>query len=285
VVATPWPSVVASRRVDEAPLRPLSRRSVLIRSALALPTRPPRPRSRGLTMVIDPGIGVAAFRDMLDSAGELVDVVKFGWGTALATPRLEDKTRALREHDVPWYFGGTLFEKFLHQQEVPAYLDLVRRYGAGIVEVSNGTLPLPNTEKASWVRRLSGEFRVFSEVGSKDPAVNDAMSDADWVAFVEEDLEAGAEHVVTEARESGSTGVADASGRPKDELITAILDSVSADRMLFEAPTKVLATYFITLVGPDVNLGNIAPSDLVGLETLRLGLRSDTFFAVDATDR
>ncbi len=235
-------------------------------------------------MVIDSGVGLGAFRDMLDSAGELVDVVKFGWGTALATPRIEDKTAALRERDIPWYFGGTLFEKYVQQDRVPDYLDLVRRYGAGIIEVSNGTLPLSNAEKAGWVRRLSGEFRVFSEVGSKDPSANEAMSDADWVAFVEEDLDAGAEHVITEARESGSTGIADASGRPKDDLIAAILDAVSADRMLFEAPTKVLQTHFISLVGPEVNLGNIAPADLVGLETLRLGLRSDTFFTVDVTD-
>ena len=234
-------------------------------------------------MVIDSGTGLAAFRDMLDSTGEYVDVVKFGWGTALATPRIEEKIQLLRDQEIPWYFGGTMFEKFVQQDRVPDYLDIVRRHGAGIIEVSNGTLPLPNTEKAAWVRRLSEEFRVFSEVGSKDPAANDELSTADWVSFVEEDLAAGAEHVITEARESGSTGIANADGRAKDDLITAILDAVSADRMLFEAPTKVLQTYFITLVGPEVNLGNIAPTDLVGLETLRLGLRSDTFFAVDLT--
>jgi phosphosulfolactate synthase len=234
-------------------------------------------------MVIDSGTGLAAFRDMVDSTGEYVDVVKFGWGTALATPRITEKIDTLREHGIPWYFGGTLFEKFLQQERVPEYLDLVRKHGAGIIEVSNGTFPISNADKAAWVKRLSGEFRIFSEVGSKDPAANDELSTEDWVSFVEEDLAAGAEHVITEARESGSTGIADSSGNAKDELIAAILDAVSADRMLFEAPTKILQTHFVTLVGPEVNLGNIAPTDLVGVETLRLGLRSDTFFAVDLT--
>lgn len=234
-------------------------------------------------MVIDSGTGLAAFRDMIDSTGEYVDVVKFGWGTALATPRIIEKIQSLRAAEIPWYFGGTLFEKFLQQDKMPDFLDLVRAHGAGIIEVSNGTYPLSNADKAAWVHRLSGEFRIFSEVGSKDPAANDELSTADWVAFVEEDLAAGAEHVITEARESGSTGIAHSSGQAKDELIAAILDAVSADRMLFEAPTKVLQTHFVSLVGPEVNLGNIAPTDLVALETLRLGLRSDTFFTVDMT--
>lgn len=245
---------------------------------LRLPPRARKPRRQGLTVMIDNGLPMGLFRDVVASSGQLLDLVKFGWGTALVTADLDAKVAALRETDIGYYFGGTLFEKFLSQDRVDGYTELCRRFDCRYVEVSNGTLPMSNAEVASWVRKLADEYVVIAEVGYKQPDRQTLRPQA-WVDFIEEDLDAGATLVTTEARESGTAGIAGADGLPRAEVLDAILGSgLDPSRLVFEAPTKTLQTHLIGRLGPDANLGNIGWRDVIALETLRLGLRSDTFF-------
>jgi len=244
---------------------------------LDLPRRAPKPRAEGLTMVIDNGLPHRAFADAIEMNAPYIDVVKFGWGTALVTPDIERKFELLRTMGISYYFGGTLFEKFVAQNRFESFMTLCRLCGCAMVEVSNGTITMSNTEKATYISRCAEEFTVVSEVGFKDQGRSERFGAREWVDAIAQDLAAGAERVITEARESGRSGICDAAGRPRTELVDAIVDSgIDPSRLIFEAPNKDLQTYWIMLLGTNVNLGNIAPGDLVGLETLRLGLRSDT---------
>jgi phosphosulfolactate synthase len=252
----------------------------MIDTRLDLPERESAPRRRGLTMVIDPGLHTGRFEDAIDSVGEYVDLVKFGWGTALVTHDIKRKIDILRWAGIEFYFGGTLFERFAVDGMVDDWRQLCRSLGATHVEVSNGTIAMGNAEKARWVAALAGEFTVISEVGFKDPARSEALSSAEWVTSIHEDLAAGAHLVTAEARESGRSGICTPDGKPRDELVEAILASgADPDRLLFEAPTKELQAYFIRRLGAGVNVGNIHADDVIALETLRLGLRSDTLGA------
>lgn len=248
-------------------------------SFLELPARTAKPRTSGLTMVIDHGLGPVTFEDQLRVAADHVDLVKFGWGTALVTPQIERKIAVAHELGIRCYLGGTLFEKCLAQDRVEEYLELCRRLRVDLVEVSNGTLPLSNTAKATYIRKASEHFEVVSEVGYKDSDRSLHFSPSQWVDAIEEDFEAGAVLVTTEARESGRSGICRPDGEIRYGLIEDIIGSskVEVGRLLFEAPTRELQAYFISLLGPNVNLGNIAPDDAIGVETLRLGLRADTF--------
>jgi phosphosulfolactate synthase len=244
---------------------------------LDLPHRSPKPRTDGMTMVIDNGLPHGWFVDAVTTNAPYVDVVKFGWGTAMVTPDIEQKFEVLRNLGIPYYFGGTLFEKFVAQNRFESFMTLCRLCGCAMVEVSNGTITLSNDDKAGYIERCAQEFTVLSEVGFKDQTRSEELGAREWVEAIAQDLEAGAEMVITEARESGRSGICDAAGRPRRELVDAIVDSgIDPARLIFEAPNKDLQTYWITLLGTNVNLGNIAPGDIIGLETLRLGLRSDT---------
>ncbi len=246
-------------------------------TALRLPERDAKPRSVGVTMVIDGGLPAGQFADLVESFGDLIDVVKFGWGTAVVTDRLQRKIDAVRANGVDFYFGGTLFEKFVRQDRFDGWRAFVDRFGAETVEISNGTIDMSNEQKCEYVARLVGDYRVFSEVGFKDSEKSETM-DADlWLRYIRQDLAAGAVKVITEARESGTSGIVRANGELKTDLIERILGSeLDVGRLMFEAPNKSLQTYLIKRVGPQANLGNIAPADVVPLETLRLGLRGDT---------
>jgi phosphosulfolactate synthase len=247
-------------------------------SPLILPSRTEKPRQEGLTVVIDNGMPVGAFKDAIASGEGCIDLVKFGWGTALVTPRLTEKTACLNRLGIGYFFGGTLFEKFLVQDRVKEYFDLCRSHGCCYIEISNGTINLSNTDKARLIKRATEHFIVLSEVGYKDPGRSDALSGEQWTAYIEEDLQAGATFVVTEARESGRSGICDGNGVLRFEIVEEIIGSgIDCRRLVFEAPTKDLQTFFVTRVGANVNVANIAPSDVIGLETLRLGLRADTF--------
>ncbi|WP_225732022.1 MULTISPECIES: phosphosulfolactate synthase [unclassified Nocardia] len=242
---------------------------------LTLPSRDAKPRRRGRTMVIDPGLPTGYFADIMTSYGDLIDLVKFGWGTCLATADILGKADAAREHGIEFYFGGTLFEKFLSNDRVDEWYKLCSDAGATTVEISNGTIPLPNSDKASYIRRFAEEFTVLSEVGFKDPARE--LTPRSWVECIREDLDAGADLVIAEARESGRSGIGLPNGEPRHELIETIAASgIDIDRVMFEAPTKELQIYLLRRLGPQVNLGNIHTGDVIGLETLRLGLRADT---------
>lgn len=249
---------------------------------LDLPDREAKPRRQGLTMVIDNGIPQGAFADGITSGAPYIDVVKFGWGTALVTPDIERKLDMLRGQGISWYFGGTLFEKFARQDRFESFLTLCRLCDCRYVEISNGTVEMPSEEKAAFIRRAAEEFEVFSEVGFKDAGRSSALTAAQLVDAVRSDLRAGATKIITEARESGRSGICRPDGTPREDLVDALMDSgVDVGRILFEAPNKELQTHFVKLIGPNVNLGNVAPADVIGLETLRLGLRSDTLLHFD----
>jgi phosphosulfolactate synthase len=233
--------------------------------------------------MIDGGLPTAQFIDTIESHGGLVDVVKFGWGTAMVTAQLKDKIAALAANGVDFYFGGTLFEKFVSQGLFDDWRRFIDAFGAHTVEISNGTIALSNERKARYIERAASDYRVYSEVGYKESERSETMRPELWVRYIGEDLAAGAHTVITEARESGKSGIARSNGELRYGLIEEILESgIDVDRLMFETPTKELQIYFIRRLGSDVNVGNIAHTDLVPLETLRLGLRSDTLLALDA---
>jgi phosphosulfolactate synthase len=246
-------------------------------STLHLPSRTAKPRAAGLTMVIDGGIPLGQFTDIVTSAADYIDFVKFGWGTAVVTGQLGAKIDVLAEHRIGFYFGGTLFEKYVIQGRFDEYRQFCLDHGCGHVEVSNGTISLSNSEKASYVRKLAADFTVISEVGFKDAERSAQLAPQTWIEYIREDLEAGSSLVTLEARESGRSGICRPDGEPRSGLIEDVLAAgFSAHHLLFEAPTTSLQAYFISRVGPDVNLGNIPAQGVIGVETLRLGLRADT---------
>jgi phosphosulfolactate synthase len=253
---------------------------------LDLPFRPPKPRRQGLTLVIDSGVPAGTLADIVESAGDFIDLVKFGWGTALVDKALGRKIAGLREADIGFFFGGTLFEKFVYQDRFDDFRRLCQSHNCAWVEVSNGTIPLSNVTKAEYVSRLCTDFAVLSEVGYKAPQRSAELAPKDWVECMSQDLEAGAALVVAEARESGRAGICEADGQLRCDLIERILDSgLDRDQIVFEAPNKDLQARLVRRLGPNANLGNIAPADVIGLETLRLGLRSDTLLVIEGDER
>ncbi|MEZ4417400.1 MAG: phosphosulfolactate synthase [Gemmatimonadota bacterium] len=253
-------------------------------SFLDLPERTEKPRQKGLTVLIDNGVPGGRFHDVLESQRSLIDLVKFGWGTALVTPDLQRKLGVLKDCGVDFFFGGTLFEKALLQGRLDGLRAFMRSCGCTHIEVSNGSITLSNREKARYIREFAEEFTVLSEVGYKDVARSQELFPAQWIEYIAEDLEAGARWVITEARESGKSGICRADGELRYGLVAEILDSaLPKDRLIFEAPNKELQVEFIRRIGPNANLANIALTDVIGLETLRLGLRSDTLMTFPNT--
>ncbi len=253
-------------------------------TTLQLPPRATKPRRTGLTMLIDGGIPVWQFTDLISSGSEYIDFVKFGWGTAVVTSSssLHAKIELLRAHEIGHYFGGTLFEKFVLQGRFDDYRKFCLEHRCQHVEVSNGTISMSNSEKASYIRKLADDFTVVSEVGFKDPVRSEQLPPSMWVEYIAEDLEAGASLVTLEARESGKSGICRPDGALRFGLIEDVLASgISEQNLLFEAPTTALQAHFVTRIGPDVNLGNVPAQGVIGLETLRLGLRADTLTAFE----
>jgi len=252
------------------------------KTALHLPVRAAKPRQTGLTMVIDGGIPLWHFTDLVSSAAEYVDFVKFGWGTAVVTSNLRAKIEVLNANEVGYYVGGTLFEKYVLQGRFDDFRKFCAEHECQHVEVSNGTISMSNSEKASYIRKLADDFTVVSEVGFKDPVRSEQLPPSMWVEYIDEDLEAGASLVTLEARESGRSGICRPDGALRFGLIEDVLVSgISPENLLFEAPTTALQAYFVNRLGPDVNLGNVPAQGIIGLETLRLGLRADTLTAFE----
>jgi phosphosulfolactate synthase len=246
-------------------------------TALQLPERAAKPRSKGITMVVDGGLPTRHFCDIVESGSEFLDFVKFGWGTALVTKDLSEKIAVLQNVGVDFYFGGTLFEKFVLQNQLEEFRDLCQTFSCQFVEVSNGTIDLTNPEKAGYIRKLSGDFQVISEVGFKDAERSENLPPSRWIECIHEDLDAGAILVTLEARESGKSGICRPNGELRFGLIEELLTSgLNQETLLFEAPSSELQNYFVKRIGPNVNLGNVAASAVLGLETIRLGLRADT---------
>ena len=233
-----------------------------------------KPRERGITHVIDRGLSLAQVDGLLEVAGAAVDVVKLGWGTALVTGNLDAKLARYSQHEIPVVLGGTLTEVAIRQGRIDGLIAWLRELGLRHVEISDGTITLEPEVKRGLIERLSGEFVVLAEVGNKD--ADFIMAPYVWVEQIERDLEAGAWKVITEARESGTAGIYRADGEPRTGLIDEIVHAVDPDRLVFEAPLRPQQVWLLKRFGTECNLGNIAPDDVLSLETLRLGLRSDT---------
>jgi phosphosulfolactate synthase len=237
-----------------------------------------------LTHVIDRGLSVAEVEGLLEVAGGCVDVVKLGWGTALLSANLRPKLERYAAHGIPVVLGGTLTELAIRQGRIEGLIAWLHELGLRHVEVSDGTIALDPAVKRDLIRRLAGEFTVLAEVGSKDSAF--IMAPYVWVEQIEGDLEAGAWKVIAEARESGTAGIYRADGEVRTGLIDEIAHAVDTERLIFEAPLREQQVWLLKRFGTECNLGNIAPGDVLSLETLRLGLRSDTVerFALDGGD-
>ncbi len=241
---------------------------------LDLPQRSAKPRQQGITHVLDRGLSVAAVEGLMEVAGASVDLVKLGWGTAVATGNLDRKLRAYRDHGIPVVLGGTLTELAIAQDRLEPLVSWLHELELAHIEVSDGTIELDHNHKVELIERLSKEFVVLSEVGSKDDTR--IMAPYRWVEQIQQELAAGAWKVIAEARESGTVGIFRHDGEVRMGLIDEIAHAIAPDRILFEAPRKDQQVWFVRRFGPDVNLGNIAPDDVLSLETIRLGLRSDT---------
>lgn len=240
-----------------------------------IPERPAKPRKEGVTMVIDKGMSIRESEDFLSVSADFVDVVKLGWGTSVITPRLKDKLAVFANANMPVYFGGTLFEIFYVRKQLDDYCRALESLGIGHLEVSNGSMDIELEEKCEVIRTLSKNFSVFSEVGSKD--ASKILAPYIWVEMMEAELNAGAIKVIAEARETGTVGMFHADGGIRSDLIDEILHAIPSEKILWEAPQKSQQVWFMNLLGHNVNLGNIPPNEALPLETLRLGLRGDTF--------
>jgi phosphosulfolactate synthase len=226
----------------------------------------------GLTHVLDKGLGPRAWEDILETAGDHISIVKLGWGTAAVTQNLERKLDVLREK--PVVIGGTYFEIVYAKDRLEDYKAWLQGLGLTHVEISDGTIDIPRQRKLELIEDFARDFTVLSEVGSKDSSVE--YTAGEWKQWLKEELEAGAWKVITEARESGTAGIFDASGGMRTDLIADIAMEVGPVNVIFEAPSKAAQVWFIKQFGPSVNLGNIPPEEVIPLATLRLGLRGDT---------
>ncbi|MFT4061610.1 MAG: phosphosulfolactate synthase [Edaphocola sp.] len=243
---------------------------------LQIPVRTESPRSHGLTMVMDKGLGHTEVANFLEISAPYVDVVKLGFGTAFVTNKLKEKLAIYAAHNIPVYFGGTLFEAFLVRNQFDAYVDSLRTYGINMVEVSDGSISISHAEKCGYISRLAAEgFTVFSEVGSKD--ASHIMPPYKWIEQMDAELNAGSSYVIAEAREAGNIGIYRGSGEVREGLVQEILTKIPAEKIIWEAPQKAQQLYFLELLGCNVNLGNIAPYEIIALEAMRIGLRGDTF--------
>jgi len=241
---------------------------------LDLPARSPKPREQGLTHVMDKGLNLREIEGLFDTAGDYVDVVKLGWGTSYVTQNLEKKIALYRSFDTPIVCGGTLFEAVVVRGKIDEYKRWLTEQRFSHVEISDGAIELERERKLELIADFARDFTVLSEVGSKDAEVN--FAPYLWVEWIKEELEAGAWKVITEAREGGTAGIFRPTGEMRTGLVDEIAHEIALDDLLFEAPTKASQAWFVKQFGPEVNLGNIAPQEVIPLETLRLGLRADT---------
>jgi phosphosulfolactate synthase len=243
-------------------------------SWLDIPARESKPRSKGLTHVIDKGLNLRDIEGLFDTAGEFVDIVKLGWGTSYVTNNLEKKIALYRSFDTPVVCGGTLFEAVFARDKLDEFKVWLKEYRFSHVEISDGTIEIPRDRKLELIAEFARDFVVLSEVGSKDAEVN--IAPYLWVQWMREELDAGAWKVIAEGREGGTAGIYRPTGELRTGLVDEIDHSLDFQDLIWEAPTKGSQAWFVKHFGPDVNLGNIPPDEVIPLETLRLGLRGDT---------
>ena len=240
-----------------------------------IPARTAQPRQSGLTMVMDKGLSVEEARNFMNASHPHVDIVKLGFGTSFVTPNLREKLEVYREWNVPVYFGGTLFEAFLIRNQFEDYIKVCKDFGISYMEVSDGSITIPHAEKCGYIEKLTKYGTVLSEVGSKDAA--HIIPPYKWIELMRAELEAGATYVIAEAREAGNVGIYRGSGEVREGLVQEILTQIPGEKIVWEAPQKAQQLYFLELLGCNANLGNIAPSEVIPLEAMRIGLRGDTF--------
>jgi len=242
--------------------------------ALILPNRTVKPRDLGVSMIIDTGLPLNMVEGYLEMASEYIDYVKLGWGTACITQNLTDKVELYKKYNIPISLGGTFFELAYLQNKLDDFKKYLFDLEIKYIEISDGTISLTLEEKTELISQFSKDFKVLSEVGSKD--IKKVASPKKWVEEIKQTLDAGAWKVIAEGRESGKAGLYRDSTEIRTGLIDEILDEIDIKDLIFEAPKKEQQVWFIKEFGSNVNLGNIAYSDIIALETLRLGLRSDT---------
>jgi len=244
-------------------------------SLTQIPERTKQPRQNGLTMVMDKGLSFRDAENFISVAGPHTDIVKLGFGTSFVTPNLRAKIELYQQHNIPVYFGGTLFEAFVIRNQFDDYIAMCKDYKIDVIEVSDGSIEIPHTEKCGYIEKIAKFAKVFSEVGSKDAA--HIIPPYKWIELMSAELSAGASYVIAEAREAGNVGIYRGSGEVREGLVQEILTKIPAEKILWEAPQKAQQLYFLELIGCNVNLGNIAPSEIIPLEAMRIGLRGDTF--------
>lgn len=241
-----------------------------------IPDRTVKPRQNGLTMIMDKGLSVREAEDLVSAGDKYIDLIKLGFGSALITLNLESKLAVYRNAGIPVYFGGTLAEAFIIRKKFDEYLKLLDKYKMKYAEISDGSISISHDEKCDYIRKAAKQVVVISEVGSKEEGI--IIHPNVWTKMMEKELEAGVWKVIAEARESGTVGIYRPNGKAHVMLINKITSKIPADKIIWEAPQKSQQAYFIKHLGANVNLGNIAPNEIIALESLRLGLRSDTFF-------
>lgn len=240
-----------------------------------IPERTFKPRESGYTMVMDKGLSLRQVEDMVNSCGDYIDIVKFGWATSYVTNNLKEKIELYRSAGIPVYLGGTLFEAFIVRNQFDDYRKVLDKYKLEYAEISDGSIELDHDKKCELIRTLSKQVTVLSEVGSKD--AEKIIPPYQWIELMKKELEAGAWKVIGEARESGNVGLFRSTGEVRSGLVQEILTQIPYEKIIWEAPQKAQQVWFIKLIGANVNLGNIAPGEVIPLETIRLGLRGDTF--------
>ncbi|MGB3465785.1 MAG: phosphosulfolactate synthase [Cyclobacteriaceae bacterium] len=240
-----------------------------------LPSRTEKPRNLGFTMVMDKGLSLRQVEDVIDTSSDFIDIVKLGWATSYLTPNLQEKIDLYKSADIPVYLGGTLFEAFIVRDQFDDYRAVLDKFGIEHAEVSDGSIILDHDKKCEYIRILKEQVTVLSEVGSKD--AEKIIPPYKWIQLMKKELEAGAWKVIGEAREGGTVGLFRSSGEVRSGLVQEILTEIPNEKIIWEAPQKEQQVWFIKLCGNNVNLGNIAPHEVIPLETIRLGLRGDTF--------
>jgi phosphosulfolactate synthase len=240
-----------------------------------MPIRNSKPRVEGVTMVMDKGLTLEEAKMFIENAIPHVDMIKLGFGTSYVTPKLREKIEVYQSAGIPVYFGGTLFEAFAIRGQFEDYLTTIKEFGLQHVEVSDGSMNIEHSVKCNYIERLAKEVTVFSEVGSKDAA--HIIPPYKWIELMRSELSAGSKYVIAEAREAGNVGIYRGTGEVREGLVQEILTQIPAQKIIWEAPQKAQQVYFMQLLGANVNLGNIAPNDVIPLEATRIGLRGDTF--------
>jgi phosphosulfolactate synthase len=242
-----------------------------------IPERTLQPRTNGITMVVDKGLSLAEARDFISAGAPFVDMVKLAFGTSLLTIGLKEKIRLYQENNIAVFPGGILFEAFVIRNRFEDYLAFVKEYDLKWIEISDGSITIPHSEKCGYIEKLCKLGTVLSEVGSKDKDREHITPPYQWIRLMTEELSAGASYIIGEARESGTVGIYRDSGEVREGLVQEILTKIPTEKIIWEAPLKDQQLYFIQTVGANANLGNIAPNEVISLEAMRLGLRSDSF--------